>query len=314
MQVKNKALLGTPLGQLSDLDVRLLRVFKAVAECGGMMAAELELNIGGSTISRHVKDLETRLGLTLCRRGRAGFALTPEGERVYQDTLRLLAALDDFRSGVDDLHRRMGGQLVIALFDKTVSNPAARIAEGIARFSEIAPAVTLEVHVAPTNAIERGLIDGRFHVGVIPAHRASEGLIYQDLFDEQMFLYAAPVHPITQEPASRLSWETLRRYGYAGLGHHSPNMDLGHRQRLPRRATGFDQEAIATLILSGRYVGFLPDHYAAEFVRQGRLQAIKPKLFTYRAPFVAVHRRSPQASRAVRAFLQCLAEAHAETA
>ena len=70
------------LGQLSDMDLRLLQVFKAVVECGGMAAAELELNIGTSTVSRHVKDLETRLGLTLCRRGRAGFALTPEGQRV----------------------------------------------------------------------------------------------------------------------------------------------------------------------------------------------------------------------------------------
>ena len=34
------------LGQVSDLDLRLLRVFKVVADCGGMVAAELELNIG----------------------------------------------------------------------------------------------------------------------------------------------------------------------------------------------------------------------------------------------------------------------------
>ena len=68
MQVNTRA----ALGQLSDMDIRLLRVFKSVVECGGMAAAELELNIGTSTISRHIKDLETRLGLTVCRRGRAG--------------------------------------------------------------------------------------------------------------------------------------------------------------------------------------------------------------------------------------------------
>ena len=63
------------LGQLSDMDLRLLQVFKSVAECGGMAAAELELNIGTSTVSRHMKDLETRLGLTLCRRGRVSGAI-----------------------------------------------------------------------------------------------------------------------------------------------------------------------------------------------------------------------------------------------
>jgi DNA-binding transcriptional LysR family regulator len=62
-----------PLGQISDMDLRLLRVFRTVVDCGGMAAAELELNIGASTVSRHIKDLETRLGLRLC--SRAGRAL-----------------------------------------------------------------------------------------------------------------------------------------------------------------------------------------------------------------------------------------------
>ena len=58
------------LGNVTDNDLRLLRVFRAVVACGGFAAAELELNINRSTISRHIKDLETRLGVTLCRRGR----------------------------------------------------------------------------------------------------------------------------------------------------------------------------------------------------------------------------------------------------
>src|SRR5450830_1801075 len=151
MQVKSRSVLG----QLSDMDIRLLRVFKSVAECGGMAAAELELNIGTSTVSRHVKDLETRLGLTLCRRGRAGFALTPEGQRVYDETLRLLASVEGFRNAVDDIHARMGGQLAVAVFDKTATNPAARIGQAIAAFAQQAPSVHLQMHVGTINAIER---------------------------------------------------------------------------------------------------------------------------------------------------------------
>ena len=83
-------------------------------EAGGISAAELELNIGRSTISRHIKDLETRLGVTLCRRGRAGFSLTDEGKRVYEATLRLLTAINDFRSEVNEIHQEMTGKLVIA--------------------------------------------------------------------------------------------------------------------------------------------------------------------------------------------------------
>lgn len=319
MQVKAKAQNGAQnsarnravLGQLSDMDLRLLKVFKSVVDCGGMAAAELELNIGTSTVSRHVKDLETRLGLVLCRRGRAGFALTAEGQRVYDETLRLLASVDAFRGSVDDIHNRMGGQLEVALFDKTATNPKARIGEAIARFTEIAPEVSLAVHVGSINAIEQGVLEGKFQIGIIPAHRASQSLVYADLFDETMLLYCGKGHPLFDSPHARLTWGKLGEHHFAGLGYHSPNMELSHRARLSRKATGFDQEAIATLILSGRFLGFLPDHYAQVFEERGLMKAVLPARFNYACKFVSLLRRSPKPSRAVLAFQDCLERAHA---
>jgi DNA-binding transcriptional LysR family regulator len=315
MQVKaeaqNSARNRAVLGQLSDMDLRLLKVFKSVVDCGGMAAAELELNIGTSTVSRHVKDLETRLGLVLCRRGRAGFALTAEGQRVYDETLRLLASVDAFRGGIDDIHNRMGGQLEVALFDKTATNPKARIGEAIARFTEIAPEVSLAVHVGSINAIEQGVLEGNFQIGIIPAHRSSKSLVYADLFDETMLLYCGKGHPLFDSSHAKLTWSKLGEHHFAGLGYHSPNMELSHRARLSRKATGFDQEAIATLILSGRFLGFLPDHYAQVFEQRGLMKAVLPARFNYACRFVSLLRRSPKPSRAVLAFQACLEKAHA---
>ncbi len=300
------------LGQISDMDLRLLRVFRAVVDCGGMAAAELELNIGTSTVSRHVKDLETRLGLTLCRRGRGGFALTPEGHKIYEQTTALLAATAVFRSGVDEIHQRMGGALHVAMFDKTVSNPHARIAQAIARFSQQAPDVALNLHVGTLNTIERGVLDGQYQIGIIPGHRSSSALEYSDLFDETMLLYCGTAHVLfdAEPQAQPQHWEGLRAYPFAGLGYHSPNMELSQQVRLTRKATGFDQEAIATLILSGQYLGFLPDHYAQSFVRAGLMRAVQVAVFRYTCQFFAIARRSPEAARATRAFLECLQHAH----
>ena len=310
MQVKTASRQRAVLCQLADMDLRLLQVFKAVAECGGMAAAELELNIGTSTVSRHVKDLETRLGLTLCRRGRAGFALTAEGQRVYDETLRLLSAVEAFRSSIDDIHRRMGGRLEVAVFDKTASNPAAHIGDAIEMFTRQAPEVSLQMHVSSIPAIERGLIDGSLHLGIIPAHRSSQSLVYADLFTETMLLYCGAGHPLFGASSPPADWHAVRGYQFAGLGYHSPNMELSHGARLPRKATGFDQESIATLILSGRYLGFLPDHYAEGFERQGLMQAVLPGQFLYRCQFVSVLRKSPQPPRAAQAFARCLLAAH----
>lgn len=293
------------------MDLRLLRIFKSVVECGGMTAAELELNISASTLSRHMKDLEERLGLVLCRRGRAGFALTPEGVQIYEATLQLLGGVNLFRNRIHEIHDRLGGSIEVALFDKTVTNPQAHIDLALKRFHERAPEVEIKLHVTHMHEIERGLMDGRYQVGIIPAHRSSSSLVYRDLFDEHMLLYCAPGHPLYGADHAQLDWAALQQHAFAGLGYHSPNMEVTRQMGLRRTATGFDQEAIATLIQTGCFIGFLPDHYGRLLEAHGSLQAIAPERFHYDCQFVAMWRLSPQPSRAAQTMIECLVQAHA---
>lgn len=301
----------TLLGQLSDVDIRLLRVFRVIVECGGMSAAELELNISRSAISRHLKDLEIRLGgLTLCRRGRAGFALTEEGQQVYDATLRLQSAMDTFRSEVNEIHLRITGNVVVAMGDKTITNPRARVGAALRSFSDRAPEVTLEMHVETLNAIEPKVIDGTYQIGIVPVHRDSSCLTYYPLFSETMRLYCAPAHPLFDTDHARLDWRDIRKQRFVGLGYHSPNFELTHRANLVHSATAFDQEAVLTLITSGHFIGFLPSHYADYFVQQGVIAGIENDLFAYDVSYSAITRRVPEPSRSVQTLIDCLCEAH----
>ncbi len=297
------------LGNLSDTDIRLLRVFIVVAQAGGLSAAELELNIGRSTISRHLKDLETRLGMVLCHRGRGGFSLTEEGKRIYESTQRLLLSLQDFRNEVNDMHRHLQGNVVVAMFDKTVSNDACKVNEAIYTYQQQAPNVNVEIHVVPVNTIEQGILDGRYHIGIIPTHRSSSSLNYLPLFGEQMHLYCGRKHPFYIELGD-IPREEICEAKYAGLSFHSPNMDKSMSLGLNKMAVANDQEGIATLISSGCYLGFLPDHYAESFVKKGQMRAIEPKNFAYHCEFAAIYRKSPKPTRLVELFLEALAKEH----
>ena len=202
------------------------------------------------------------------------------------------------------------GSLELAIFDKTATNPAARISAAMARFCELAPDVRLSVHIGSINGIDRGLLDGAFHVGVVPTHRNSNALAYTDLFGETMLLYCGAGHPLFETKHLEVTAPRIRSFAFAGLGYHSPNMEVSHKERLQRAATGYDQEAIATLVLSGRYLGFLPDHYADSFVRAGALRAVNPARFRYSCRFASVVCRTPEPSRAALVFESCLREVH----
>src|SRR5690606_5628507 len=104
-----------------------LRVFKTVAEFGGFAAAESALGITRSAISLHMSDLETRLGMRLCQRGRAGFALTDQGSEVLRAGETVLAAIEGFRSEVNRLHRSLRGELNVGLINNLVTQPKMRI-------------------------------------------------------------------------------------------------------------------------------------------------------------------------------------------
>ncbi len=302
---KSKALLG----DVSDHELRLLRIFVVIARAGGLAAAELALNISRSTISRHLKDLESRLGVTLCRRGRGGFQLTGEGEQVLTAALRLFGAVDDFRGSVEELHERLRGRIVVALFDKTVTNPEAQLADAFRRFDARAPEAELEIHVAPTDRIVAGVLEGGFHVGVIPTRPSASGLEYRRLYGERMRLYCGRSHPLFEKPDDALDLRRVRASKYAGIGFHSPNMDASVAFNLARHADVYDQEALAALILSGRYLGFLPTHYAEDFARRGRMRALLPETLSYRCDFGAISRAGVERTRLVGAFLDCLVEA-----
>jgi len=298
------------IGEIADVDIRLLRIFKAVVDAGGFSAAELELNIGRSTVSRHVADLEERLGFVLCTRGRGGFALTPEGTQVHEAARRLLASVESFRNDVREMQSELSGSLQLALFDKTATNPEARIGDAVREFRTAAPGVTIDVTINTVTAIESGLLDGRFHLGITPDHRRSDALCYLPLFTERMELYCGRQHPLFDAAASAVALEDLGGYDYVGLSFHSPNMEATHRFGLSRRASVTDQEAVATLVLSGCYIGFLPDHYAAGFIAQGLMKKVAVPDCRYDVLFVSVMRRSPAPSRLVRAFLESLCKAH----
>jgi DNA-binding transcriptional LysR family regulator len=224
--------------------------------------------------------------------------------------LRLLAALDEFRAEVNEVHQRMTGKLVIALFDKTVTNSDCKVHQAIRQFTKIAPDVTIELYVETLNDIEKGVMEGTFHIGLIPQHRPSTSLDYHQLYDEAMHLYCGYHHSLFERSDITISEQDILSAQYAGLGYHSPNMEKARELGMTRAATVYDQEGIVTLLLSGCYIGYLPDHYAQTFVEQGLIRAIGIDTFHYHCDFSSIVRHSPKPNRITATFMAELLKAH----
>ena len=299
------------LPQLGNADIRLLKVFMTVCECRGLAASEFELNIGRSTISKYISDLETRLALKLCHRGPSGFRLTDAGERVVGSAKKLFGALDTFSSEVDEIHNKLRGTLSLGLFDQSTTNPNAHIASALRLFDSLAPEVDIVISIEPPNVIEARVIEGSIDIGIVPMYRQSNSLNYLSLYDEHMTLYCGRGHQLFGfDGPGALKMSEIKQYKYAGFGFNSPNLAASKRLGLKRAARVQDEEALSLLIQSGTYLGFLADHVAEGFLKRNMVYPVAPDKTQYTSHFTAITRKSPKPGRKTQLMLAQLQEAH----
>lgn len=292
-----------PLAQVTDFDLRLLRVFRTVAEYGSFAAAESALGITRSAISLHMSDLEKRLGMRLCQRGRAGFALTDQGREVLRASAALMASIEDFRSEIHLLQQRLRGELNIGLMNNLVTQPRMRITAALRNLRAQSDEVHINISMSTPGEIERGLFDGRLHVGALPLINSLSGLDYHPLYDERSLLYCSREHPLF-EYAGTVDFRQLARTPAVIPSYRLDAQALDLHRSLDCVAKASDREAIAFLILTGEYVGFLPDHYAAAWVHQGLMAAILPEQMSFRVTIAAATRSGRRQNLVVDRFME----------
>lgn len=211
--------------RISNVDLRLLRIFASVVESNGFTAAQLDLNISVSSISTYIAALEERLGVRLCQRGRTGFALTEKGAIIYREAKRLFATLDEF--GV----------------------MAATVRGG--RFNNRDHEVTIEVSVGPPAELQRGVLDGSLIL------RWPAFLPRSPNWSPSRFMAKSidsTVAPATACSTARQSASTISPAAGSSRSYWR-GVNLS-RMGVEQPAASVDiMEAGATLILSGAYLG-----------------------------------------------------------
>ncbi|MGH7104662.1 MAG: LysR family transcriptional regulator [Acetobacteraceae bacterium] len=257
--------------RLSAVDVRDLAVFRAIVEHGGFAGAQLALSMSQSTISFHLKALEERLGFSLCRRGRRGFGLTARGASVYEQSQALATALSTFESGLGELRDRAVGTLRVGIVDTTLTDEELGMANVINRFVDKASQVDLRITIASPEQLVSEMARGSLDLAISPRIEPLPGYRQIDFHQEIHSLYCSRRHPLFGRHAvtkadAEIHPFVVRPYANKSELRHFPNVEV--------HAHASNMEAQAMHVLSGRLLGYLPDHAARIWGAGGRLRAL----------------------------------------
>src|SRR5271168_33909 len=120
------------------------RVFTTVIEAGGFTAAAERLGLSRAATSKHIQQLEQRLGARLLERTTRRVSVTDAGRRFYEQCRRILAELDEAERAAGELHNEPRGELrVIAPTNFGLAEIGTAIAEFVAAFPRLRINLTL---------------------------------------------------------------------------------------------------------------------------------------------------------------------------
>lgn len=253
-----------------------MRTFVRVAERGNLSAVAREMNIGQSSVTRHLRELEEALGVVLLSRTTRRVTLTEEGNRYYADAVQILRLVEQ----AGDEARRAGGTAAGAVrISCTAALGVRHISRLIFAFQDRYPEITVDLSLTDERIdLVREGVDVAVRLGPL----ADSSMKLRALGDSRRVLVGSPDYlakrgwPTTPEELASL--DGIRMSNIAGSDALTLEGPDGETHVVPFGGSLRVDHGLAAreAYLAGRGIG--PAHLwlVDDLLSEGRLETILP--------------------------------------
>jgi DNA-binding transcriptional LysR family regulator len=279
------------------------RVFAAVVDAESFTAAAERLGMSRAAVSKHVLQLEERLGARLLNRTTRRVSVTESGRIFYEQCRRILADLEDAERAAGELHNEPRGELrIMAPTNFGLAEIGAAITDLALAYPRLRINLTLNDHV--TDPIAEGY-DIAISVG--RPRGASSSLIARKLNSSRRILCATPDYLArrgTPQQPEDLAQHACLTYSY--LAEPDEWHLIGHDGERVVKISGpivtSHREVLKTAVVRGLGIAYGPVIFFREDIKAGRVVEVLPKFKLPEETIYAVYPVGQQRSAKVLAF------------
>jgi DNA-binding transcriptional LysR family regulator len=293
--------------------VRQMASFVAVVEAGSFVAAAEATGLSKAAISRHIGDLEHRLGVRLLQRTTRRLSLTAEGRTFHERAKDLLAEIDAAEA---ELTSRSAEPRGLIRVNAPLTFGILHLAPLWARFADIHKAVTLDI-VLNDRIVD--IVEEGYDLAIRIAAMTSSTLVSRKLASTRTVLCASPTylrkHGRPTHPRDIASHLTIS-YSYLSTGDEwrfiGPKGPISVRIKSRIHTNSGATCRIAALDHQG--IILEPDFLVGDDLRRGDLVELMPK---YQGAEFGIHAMYPTRKHLplkVRVLVDFLVEAFREPA
>jgi len=298
--------MGTPI-QPADLGF-----FSTLVASGSLSAAARELGITTSAVSKHLAQMEERLGVALVHRTTRRMAMTPEGEICLEHARRILSEIDELGQLLGDARVVPKGLLRV---NATLGFGRREVAPIISRFVLEHPQVEVQLQLSVNPPL---LADDAFDVCVRFGEPPDSRAVARRIATNRRLLCASPAYlsrhgyPKTPRDLAAHNCIGIRQgdeaHGVWRLGVGRAGNRRTEAVKVRGNLVTNDGEIAVNWALAGHGILMRAEWDIADHLRSGRLVQVLSQYETPDADIFAVYPQQRQHSTRVRAFVDFLAQ------
>ena len=186
------------------IELRQLRYLTAAAEAGSFSRAARSLNIKQATLSRHIIEIEKRLGMTLFDRRTRGATLTSNGKTYLRTAQRIVKEFEELNEWVRATQKGETGWLAVGFY---TSFSAGNLRATVSEFSERFPGVRVRGFERDRDMLLAGIESGLLDIAIMIGERPYRGIRSRPLWSERHLVVMPEGHPLASR--ERIHWQDL---------------------------------------------------------------------------------------------------------
>jgi DNA-binding transcriptional LysR family regulator len=292
----------------SDVTLDRIRTFVRVAERANLSAVARELNVGQSSVTRHLRELEEALGVALLSRTTRRVALTEEGSRYYANVTQILRLIE--QAG-DEARSARGASAGTVRISCTAALGVRHVSGLIFAFQDLYPEIAVDLSLTDERIdLVREGMDIALRLGPL----ADSSMKGRALGLSRRILVASPFYlarhgrPTTPEELRGL--EGVRMSNIAGSESLALERPDGERRVAPFGGRLRVDHGLAAREAFAAGRGFGPAHIwlVDDLIAEGRLEVILPDYSPPPVPLTMLIVPERAAVKRVRLLVDFLAE------
>jgi DNA-binding transcriptional LysR family regulator len=228
---------------------------------------------------------------------------------TYQASLELLQQCEAFASTVASSKNELSGRVTIATIDTLVSDPRCGVARVISALKAKGDNIQFDINVCEAREVETSVANGRSIVGLGVSRHHLRGLDYYPLHNETNYLYCGQGHQLFDCKPSHVN-KLLKGAEVITSNYMRDKEVRDDGLNYQNSATAYHDEGIAHLILSGEFIGYLPEHYASYWVDKGVFKSILPQKYSYQIPVMLISSKNNIVSPLANALIEEIKRCH----